>query len=65
MTVPEDALYEITSMLLFAWLPLDRALPDRTTIMDFRHLFELHQLARQLFMQPQLQSRVLQDGNER
>ncbi len=29
--------------------PLDSALPDRTTIMNFRHLLEQHQLARQLF----------------
>ena len=27
----------------------DSALPDRTTIMNFRHLLEQHQLARQLF----------------
>ncbi len=29
--------------------PSDSALPDRTTIMNFRHLLEQHQLARQLF----------------
>ncbi len=34
----EDALYEIASMRLFARLSLDSALPDRTTIMNFRHL---------------------------
>ncbi|MFM5810897.1 IS5 family transposase [Aeromonas veronii] len=45
----EDALYEITSMRLFAKLSLDQAIPDRTTIMNFRHLLELHRLARQLF----------------
>ena len=46
----EDALYEIASMRLFARLsPDDSALPDRTTIMNFRHLLEQHQLARQLF----------------
>ncbi|UDC57784.1 IS5 family transposase (plasmid) [Klebsiella quasipneumoniae subsp. quasipneumoniae] len=33
----EDALYEIASMRLFARLSLDSALPDRTTIMEFRH----------------------------
>ena len=38
----EDALYEIASMRLFARLSLDSALPDRTTIMNFRHLLELH-----------------------
>ncbi|WP_123003997.1 IS5 family transposase, partial [Escherichia coli] len=45
----EDALYEIASMRLFARLSLDSALPDRTTIMNFRHLLKQHQLARQLF----------------
>ncbi len=45
----EDALYEIASMRLFARLSTDSALPDRTTIMNFRHLLEQHQLARQLF----------------
>ena len=44
----EDALYEIASMRLFAHLSLDGAIPDRTTIMNFRHLLERHQLARQL-----------------
>lgn len=45
----EDALYEIALMRLFAKLSLDQAIPDRTTIMNFRHLLEQHQLARQLF----------------
>lgn len=45
----EDALYQIASMRLFAKLSLDQAIPDRTNIMNFRHLLELHQLARQLF----------------
>lgn len=45
----EDALYEITSMRLFAKLSLDQPIPDRTTIMNFRHLLEQHRLARQLF----------------
>ncbi len=36
-------------MRLFARLSPDSALPDRTTIMNFRHLLEQHQLARQLF----------------
>ena len=44
----EDALYEIASMRLFAQLSLDGAIPDRTTIMNFRHLLEQHQLARKL-----------------
>ena len=45
----EDARYEIASMRLFAKLSLNQAIPDRTTIMNFRHLLEQHQLARQLF----------------
>lgn len=36
----EDALYEIASMRQFAHLSLDKAIPDRTTIMNFRHLLE-------------------------
>ena len=45
----EDALYEIASMRLFAKLSLDQAIPDRTTIMNFRLLLERHPLARQPF----------------
>jgi len=44
----ENALYEIASMRLFDHLTLDGAIPDRTTIMNFRHLVERHQLARTL-----------------
>jgi IS5 family transposase len=33
-------------MRLFAKLSLDQAIPDHTTIMNFRHLLEQHQLAR-------------------
>ncbi len=45
----EDALYEIASMRLFAGLSLDKAIPDRTTIMNFRHLLKAHNLARAIF----------------
>lgn len=45
----EDALYEITSMRMFAGLSLDGVIPDRTTIMNFRHLLEQHKLARKMF----------------
>ena len=45
----EDALYEIASMRLFARLSLDKAIPDHTTILNFRHLLERHGLARQIF----------------
>jgi IS5 family transposase len=36
----EDALYEITSMRLFGVLSLGRAIPDHTTIMNFRYILE-------------------------
>ena len=45
----EDALYEIASMRLFAGLSLEQAIPDHTTIMNFRHLLERHGLSRKLF----------------
>ena len=45
----EDALYEIASLRLFTGLSLDKAIPDRTTIMNFRHLLETHNLARAIF----------------
>ena len=35
-------------MKLFAHLSLDSAIPDRTTIMNFRHLLEKHKLAREI-----------------
>ncbi len=47
----EDALYEIASMRLFAGLSLDKAIPDHTTILKFRHLLERHGLARQVFQE--------------
>lgn len=45
----EDALYEMTSMRLFAGLSLEGTIPDHTTIMNFRYLLEKHKLARKLF----------------
>lgn len=36
----EDALYEIVFMRQFSRLSLDKAIPDRTTIMNFLHLLE-------------------------
>lgn len=45
----EDALYEVTSMRRFAHLSLERAIPDHTTIMNFRHLLERYELGRQIF----------------
>ena len=45
----EDALTEIASMRLFAGLSSGAAIPDDSTIMNFRHLLERHDLARQIF----------------
>ncbi len=45
----EDVLYGIAAMPPFAKLSLYQATLDRTTIMNFRHLLEQHQLTRQLF----------------
>ncbi|CAI07435.1 Transposase, IS5 family [Aromatoleum aromaticum EbN1] len=45
----EDALYEIESMRRFARLDLaDDAMPDETTILNFRHLLEQHGLTSQM-----------------
>lgn len=45
----EDALYEIESMRRFAGLSITGPLPDETTILNFRHLLERHQLGQKLF----------------
>ncbi len=36
----EEALYEITPIRTFAGLTLSKAIPDETTILNFRHLLE-------------------------
>jgi len=41
----EEALYEITPMRAFAGLALTQAIPDETTILNFRHLLEANELA--------------------
>lgn len=42
----EDALYDITSLRLFAGIDLgSQAVPDATTLLGFRHLLEKHNLA--------------------
>jgi IS5 family transposase len=41
----EEALYEITPMRTFAGLTLTKAIPDETTILNFRHLLEEYELA--------------------
>jgi IS5 family transposase len=45
----EDALYDIASMQLFASLSLNKAVPNQTTILKFRHLLEHHDVARKIF----------------
>ena len=44
----EEALYEIVPIRQFAQLPLTGALPDETTVLNFRRLLETHQLAPKL-----------------
>ena len=41
----EEALYEIASLRSFAHLSLNEAIPDETTILNFRHLLEANDLA--------------------
>ena len=41
----EEALYEIASLRNFAGLNLNEPIPDETTILNFRHLLEEHDLA--------------------
>lgn len=45
----EDSLYEIESMRRFAGLSLSDALPDESTILNFRHLIERHDLGKSIF----------------
>jgi IS5 family transposase len=44
----EDSLYEIESMRRFAGITID-TVPDETTILNFRHLLEKHNLGEKLF----------------
>ena len=41
----EEALYEITPLRQFARLSMTGAIPDETTLLNFRHLLEKHDLA--------------------
>lgn len=48
----EEALYESSSMRLFVGIDLGQErVPDETTVLNFRHLLERHELGRQLFEQ--------------
>lgn len=45
----EDSLYDIESVRRFARLDLEQAIPDETTILNFRRLLERHNLTERLF----------------
>lgn len=45
----EDMLYEIESVRRFVGLSLSDSIPDETTILNFRHLLETHDLGEKLF----------------
>ncbi|WP_077528626.1 IS5 family transposase [Vreelandella utahensis] len=45
----EDELYEIESMRRFAGLTLADSIPDETTILNFRHFLEQHNLGKAMF----------------
>ena len=47
----EDSLYEIESMRRFAGLSITGPIPDETTILNFRHLLEAHQLGRMILQE--------------
>ena len=47
----EEALYEIASLRIFAGLDLREAIPDETTILNFRHLLEEYDLAEEILKQ--------------
>jgi IS5 family transposase len=47
----EEALYDICSMRTFAGLDLGRdAIPDETTILNFRHLLQRNELTKTIFV---------------
>ena len=45
----EEALYEIASLRAFGRLSLGEPIPDETTILNFRHLLERHDLTKAVF----------------
>jgi transposase, IS5 family len=63
----EDALYEIESMRRFARLKLSDALPDETTILNFRHFLERYKLGDKIFQEVnrhlQQQGLMLREGS--
>ena len=60
----EDMLYEVESVRRFVGLRLSGPLPDETTILNFRHLLEEHELGRSLFeeVNRHLESLRLREG---
>ena len=54
----EDLLYEVESVRRFVGLRLSGPLPDETTILNFRHLLEEHELGDSLFKETQPASGV-------
>ena len=63
----EDMLYEVESARRFVGLRLSGPLPDETTILNFRHLLEEHELGQGLFeeINRHLESRGCGFGRER
>jgi len=50
----EDALYDIESMRRFADIDIEvDVIPDETTILNFRHLLEIHNLTKKIFEKTQ------------
>jgi hypothetical protein len=50
----EDALYDIESMRRFADIDIEvDVIPDETTILNFRHILERHNLTKQIFEKTQ------------
>ena len=64
----EDMLYEIESVRRFVGVRLSGPLPDETTILNFRHLLDTHDLGKSLFeeINVHLESRGLrlQEGDD-
>ncbi len=54
----EDVLYEVESVRRFVGLRLSGPLPDETTILNFRHLLEEHELGQSLFEEINPSSRI-------
>ncbi len=60
----EDLLYEAESVRRFVGLRLTDALPDETTILNFRHLLEKHDLGEAVVRSHQRASGILWSSHE-